>query len=111
MESRHQADDHAGHRPYRRNINIMKPTSTIIITLAILLTASCNREKQVIDENAEATKDAIENRQDDLDAAADLEKARIDAAEDAAQAQLEADKKKADAAADAEKARIDAIEQ
>ena len=99
----------------------MKQTLSILLALAALLAVGCNPKKAAINEQTEATKDAIDTRKDEVnanakeavkqtDANADLNKAQIEANKDAAQAQLDADKKKADAEADAAKAKVDSEE-
>jgi glycosylphosphatidylinositol transamidase (GPIT) subunit GPI8 len=72
-----------------------KHASLIILALAATLTVGCDKQKAAVNENKEATKEAID-------------KAQIKANKDALQAQLDADKKKADAEAAAAKAKIDA---
>lgn len=97
----------------------MKPIQYVLIALAALFTISCNKEKVAINDSNEATKDAIDNRKDQVeadakkaieqtDANAEIDKARIEAAKDSIQAQLDADKRKADAEAAADKAEVDA---
>lgn len=94
----------------------------ILFTLLVvpaLLSVGCDEEKADINRQKEATKDAIDERKNEVDAAAKkaierterdatIEKARIKAEQDSIQAQLEADKKKAEAEAEAAKARADA---
>jgi len=98
----------------------MKNKTLMVFTLAAAaFVVGCDKQKAAIDENKEATIDAIDNRKDAVDAAAKgakkeaeisstLDKARIEADKDAIQAQLDAAKQKAEAEAKAEKARVDA---
>ena len=52
------------------NKHIMKNTKYLFITLAAVISVGCDKQKAVIDENTEATKEAIDERKDDVDAAA-----------------------------------------
>lgn len=98
---------------------IMKHTKLIILALAALVSIGCDKQKAAIDDNNNATKEAIDIRKDEVsadakeatkqtDANAMIEKARIEANKDSIQAQLDADKKMADAEAEAAKAKVDA---
>jgi len=91
-----------------------------MLTLTAACLAGCDQQKALIEDKKEATKDAIDNRKDAVDAAAKdakkqteidaaIDKAKIDAKTAATQAQLDADKKKADAQAALEKAKVDAV--
>jgi hypothetical protein len=99
----------------------MKTTTLLFLafTSAATLT-SCNEKKAAIDANRNATKDAIDDRKEEVnevakaatqqaDINAEIIKANIEAANKSAQAQLNANKVKADADAVAEKARVDAL--
>jgi len=97
----------------------MKNTTYIIITLAAFLAGGCNKQKAAIEEDKDATNNAIDTRKAEVDAEAKkateltdanaaADKARIKADKESAQAQLDADKKKVDAEAEAAKARVDA---
>jgi hypothetical protein len=97
----------------------MKRTQLAILALAAGLIVGCDKKEATVDQNKEATKNAIDNRKDAVDATAKdakqqadvdatLKKAKIEATKDATQAQLDADKKKAEAEAAAAKAKIDA---
>jgi hypothetical protein len=97
----------------------MKYPTYAITAIAAVLTIGCNKQKSVIDDNTDATKEAIDTRKAEVDADAEyatdqtdknakIDKARIEANKVSAQAQLDAAKKKADAEADAAKAKVDA---
>lgn len=96
----------------------MKSTTSIILFAAVL-SVSCNEQKAAIEDNKDATKEAIDERKAEVNSDAKLatqltetnatiDKARIEANKDSMQAQLDANKKKADAEADAAKAKVDA---
>ena len=108
-----------GHRKQKTEYNIMKLTNYIILSLVAVLAIGCDKQKTAIEENKEATKEAIDMRKTEVDKAAKdatrqtdvnatIDKARIEANKDSIQAQLDADKKKADAQAEADKAKVDA---
>jgi hypothetical protein len=91
----------------------------LIVSFTAMALVACNQEKASIENQKEATKDALNQQKDAVNEAAgaakdqagenaDAEKARIEAEKESAKAQIEADKKKADAQADAEKAKADA---
>lgn len=97
----------------------MKSIKYAILALAAVVSVSCDKQKSAIDKSNEATKEAIDNRKDEVNADAKsaikqtntnaaIDKANIEANKDSAQAQLDADKKKADADAAAAKAAVDA---
>lgn len=97
----------------------MKLKHSLIILIAAVLSVSCDKQKLAIEKDKDATRESIDNRKAEVDAAAKvatrqtdteatLDKARIEAQKDSIQAQLDADKKKADAQADAAKAKVDA---
>jgi len=97
----------------------MKYTTSLILAIAALFAVSCDKQKGAINNQNEATKDAIDLRKDEVnanakeaskqaDTNAEINKARIEANKDSAQAQLDADKAKADAEAEAAKAKVDA---
>ncbi len=97
----------------------MKYPTYAIAAIAAVLTIGCNKQKAVIDDTTDATKEAIDTRKAEVDAdakyateqtdvGAKIDKARIEANKDSIQAQLDADKKKAEAEADAAKAKVDA---
>lgn len=100
----------------------MKLTKYFIILATAALSMSCDKQKIAIEDDKDAVKESIDNRKDEVSAAAKaatrqtdteatLDKARIEANEDSIQAQLDADKKKADANADAAKANVSAAKQ
>lgn len=100
----------------------MKYITYPIIMIAAALTISCNKQKERIDDAADATEDVLESRKDQVEdnaesakdraeANADVEKARIEANKESDQAQLDADIKKAEAEAEAAKAKVDAENQ
>jgi hypothetical protein len=97
----------------------MKYPNYAIIAIAAILTIGCNKQKAVINDSTDATKEAIDTRKDEVaadakyateqtDVNAKIDKARIEANKVSAQAQLDADKKKVEAKADAAKAEVDA---
>ena len=97
----------------------MKYTLTIILAFSAFLAVGCDKQKAAINDQNEATKDAIDLRKNEVNSAAKaatkqadansvIDKAIIEANKDAVQAQLDADKKKADAEAEAAKAKVDA---
>jgi hypothetical protein len=99
----------------------MKHTKLILLSSLAILSVGCNPKKTAIEKDAKATKEAIDVRKDEVDAAAkeatkqtdanaEIDKARIEAGKVSDKAELDADKKKADAEADAEKAKVDARE-
>ena len=94
------------------------PTYTIVV-IATILTIGCNKQKAVIDDKTDATKEAIDTRKGEVaedakyatertDVNAKIDKARIEANKVSDEAQLDADKKKSEAEADAAKAKVDA---
>ena len=101
------------------NCNIMKHIPFLLLAVSAFVIASCDKQKEAIDDATTAKKQAIDERKDAVNAAAKdaikqtdvtgtVDKANIEANKTAVQAQLDADKKKADAEAAAAKARVDA---
>ena len=97
----------------------MKHAKYLILAIAAILTVACNEKKAAIEDNKDATKEAIDMRKSEVnadakeairqtDTNAKIDKARIEANKEAIQAQLDADKKVADAEAEAAKAKVDA---
>ena len=83
----------------------MKYPTYTIVAIATVLTISCNKQKAVIDDTTDATKEAIETRKDEVaadakyateqtDVNAKIDKARIEANKVSAQAQLDAERRK-----------------
>lgn len=102
-----------------QHITIMKPTYCLPIILATLSLISCDQQKSAIEENKDATKQAIDMQKSEVKADAQsairqtetnakIDKARIEANQESIQAQLDADKKVADAEAAAAKDKVDA---
>ena len=90
-----------------------------LIVLSSLLSLGCDQKNAEIKEREETAEEAIDNRKDEVDAAAKkateeaeqnaaIEKANIEAKRETIQAQLDADKKEAEAEAAAAKAKADA---
>ncbi len=97
----------------------MKPFLLLLLTVTAILAVSCNKQKQAIDAQNDATKTVIDHQKDVVDALAKeaatqteidakIAKANIEAKQASDLAQLDADKKKADADAAAAKAKVDA---
>jgi hypothetical protein len=110
---------HSGISSNQPTIETMKHLPYPILMFAVAISVGCNEKKAAINDRNDATKEAIDVRKNEVNAAAKeatkqtdanaaLDKAKIEAGKDAAQAQLDAEKKKADAAADAAKAKVDA---
>ncbi len=97
----------------------MKSAQLAVLAIAALVSVSCDKQKEAVEEKREATREAIDDRKDEVDANAKqaikqtemdatINKALIEANTKTTQAQLDADKKAADADAAAAKAKIDA---
>ena len=98
---------------------IMKHILFLMFAFTTVLAVSCNKQKQAIDSQTEASKTAIDHQKEavdthakqakeQVDINAKIDKANIEAKQAAEQAQLDADKKKAEAEAAAAKAKVDA---
>ena len=98
---------------------IMKHILFLMFAFTTFLAVSCNKQKQAIDSQTEASKAAIDHQKEavdthakqakeQVDINAKIDKANIEAKQAAEQAQLDAEKKKAEADAAAAKAKVDA---
>jgi uncharacterized membrane protein YqiK len=98
----------------------MKYHTYAIAAIAAVLVIGCNKQKAVIDDATDATKESIDTRKNEVaadakyateqtDVNAKIDKARIEANKVSAEAQLDAEKKKAEAEAKAAKAKVDAM--